>query len=48
MAVATDVDNQILKLQERGMILDLEPEKVKEILLDIVIIDWGFIGILLK
>jgi hypothetical protein len=23
----TDVDNQILKLQERGMILDLEPEK---------------------
>jgi hypothetical protein len=23
--------NQILKLQERGMILDLEPEKVKEI-----------------
>lgn len=30
--IATNVDNQILKLQERGMVLDLEPEKVKEII----------------
>ena len=30
--IATDVENQILKLQERGMILDLEPEKVKGII----------------
>ena len=40
--IATDVDNQILKLQERGMILDLEPEKVKEILLDIGYYRLGF------
>jgi abortive infection bacteriophage resistance protein len=36
------VDNQILKLQERGMVLDLEPEKVKEILLDIGYYRLGF------
>ena len=40
--IATDVENQILKLQERGMILDLEPEKVKEILLDIGYYRLGF------
>lgn len=40
--IATDVDNQILKLQERGMVLDLEPEKVKEILLDIGYYRLGF------
>ena len=40
--IATDVDNQILKLQERVMILDLEPEKVKEILLDIGYYRLGF------
>ncbi len=40
--IANDVENQILKLQERGMILDLEPEKVKEILLDIGYYRLGF------
>lgn len=40
--IATNVDNQILKLQERGMVLDLEPEKVKEILLDIGYYRLGF------
>lgn len=40
--IATDVDNQILKLQERGMVLDLEPEKVNEILLDIGYYRLGF------
>lgn len=40
--IATNVENQILKLQERGMILDLEPEKVKEILLDIGYYRLGF------
>ncbi len=40
--IATNVDDQILKLQERGMVLDLEPEKVKEILLDIGYYRLGF------
>lgn len=40
--IATNVENQILKLQGRGMILDLEPEKVKEILLDIGYYRLGF------
>lgn len=40
--IATNVENQILKLEERGMILDLEPEKIKEILLDIGYYRLGF------
>lgn len=40
--IATNVDNQILKLQERGMVLDLEPQKVKEVLLDIGYYRLGF------
>ncbi|WP_418262114.1 Abi family protein [Flavobacterium faecale] len=40
--IATNVDNQVLKLQERGMIFDLEIEKVKEILLDIGYYRLGF------
>lgn len=40
--IATNVDDQILILQERGMVLDLEPQKVKEILLDIGYYRLGF------
>lgn len=40
--IATNVDDQVFKLQERGMVLDLEVEKVKEILLDIGYYRLGF------
>ncbi|MCW2119100.1 Abi family protein [Flavobacterium sp. 7A] len=40
--IATNVDDQVLKLQDRGMVLDLEIEKVKEILLDIGYYRLGF------
>lgn len=41
-SIATNVEDQILKLQERGMVLDVEIEKVKEILLDIGYYRLGF------
>lgn len=40
--VATTIEQQIAKLGERGMILDLPPEKIKEILLDIGYYRLGF------
>lgn len=40
--IVTSVDNQMKKLRERGMILDLEETKIKEILLDIGYYRLGF------
>lgn len=40
--IATSVDEQIKKLEERGMVFDLGVEKVKEILLDIGYYRLGF------
>ncbi|MEL4456700.1 Abi family protein [Lutimonas vermicola] len=39
---ATSIDNQIIKLRNRGMILDFEEAKLKEILLDIGYYRLGF------
>lgn len=39
---ATSVENQIKKLHQRGMILDLDTDKIKEILLDIGYYRLGF------
>lgn len=39
---ATSIDHQIKKLKKRGMILDLEEEKIKEVLLDIGYYRLGF------
>ena len=35
--VATSIENQIIKLRERGMILDFEEAKIKEILLEFLV-----------
>jgi len=40
--IATSIDNQIEKLQARGMTLDLPEEKIKEVLLDIGYYRLGF------
>jgi abortive infection bacteriophage resistance protein len=40
--VATSIENQIKKLRERGMVLDIEENKIKEILLDIGYYRLGF------
>ena len=40
--IATSVENQMKKLRERGMDLDLEEDKIKEILLDIGYYRLGF------
>lgn len=40
--LATSIEDQILKLQKRGMVLDLKEDKVKEILLDIGYYRLGF------
>ncbi|WP_300488552.1 Abi family protein [Flavobacterium sp.] len=40
--IATTTDQQIAKLEERGMVLDLPSEKIKEILLDIGYYRLGF------
>tara|TARA_B100000780_G_C21107715_1_gene447430 strand:- start:51 stop:926 length:876 start_codon:yes stop_codon:yes gene_type:complete len=40
--VATSIGNQIKKLRERGMVLDIEEDKIKEILLDIGYYRLGF------
>jgi len=40
--ITTTIDQQIAKLEERGMILDLPAEKIKEILLDIGYYRLGF------
>jgi abortive infection bacteriophage resistance protein len=40
--IATSIENQIKKLLDRGMVLDLEEDKIKEILLDIGYYRLGF------
>lgn len=40
--VATSIENQIKKLRDRGMVLDIEEDKIKEILLDIGYYRLGF------
>ncbi len=44
MKTATSIEEQIQLLEERGMIFNDKEKKAKEILLDIDIIDWDFIG----
>ena len=46
--VEISIENQIIKLRNRDMILDCKEEKIKEILLDIGYYRLGFIGIILK
>lgn len=40
--LATSIEDQLLKLQQRGMILDMEENKIKEVLLDIGYYRLGF------
>lgn len=40
--IATNISQQIATLESRGMVFDLSPEKVKEILLDIGYYRLGF------
>ncbi len=40
--IATTIEQQIAKLKERGMVLDLPSEKIKEVLLDIGYYRLGF------
>ena len=40
--IATSIENQIKKLHERGMVLDLDNDKISEVLLDIGYYRLGF------